>query len=77
MCMQFLVNEIEQSLVAGDIIGMKRAAHTLAGSPAIHGFQKGISICKEISEVKEIKDFNHVVNSISILKTILSNPTIR
>jgi signal transduction histidine kinase/CheY-like chemotaxis protein len=74
---RMLVNDIERSLRSGDITGMKRAAHTLAGSPAIHGFQEGIDICKEISEVNGAEDLSHVGGLISTLRKILSNPVIR
>lgn len=74
---RLLVNDIERSLKSGDVAGMKRAAHTLAGSPAIHGFQEGINICKEISEVDGTEDLSHVRGFIFALRKILSNPIIR
>ena len=72
-----LVSEIERSAESGDFIAAKRAAHTLAGSPAIHGFDEGISICREISGAKDIEDIALLKSSISILKKILSNPIVR
>lgn len=72
-----LVSEIERSAESGDFIAAKRAAHTLAGSPAIHGFDEGILICREISGAKDIEDIALLKSSISILKKILSNPIVR
>lgn len=74
---RLLVDDIERSFESGDVKRMRRAAHTLAGSPAIHGFQEGISICKSISEEEEIKSPSDMKKSITILRKILSNPSIR
>jgi CheY-like chemotaxis protein len=72
-----LIDDIERSAESGDISNMKRAAHTLLGSPAVHGFEEGIAICKEISKLETIKDLSLVRSHVSSLRKILSNPVIR
>jgi signal transduction histidine kinase/CheY-like chemotaxis protein len=72
-----LVNDIERSFEAGDTASMKRAAHTLAGSPAIHGFQDGILICRTLYDSRVIEDHQSIRHNVSLLRKILSNPTIR
>jgi signal transduction histidine kinase/CheY-like chemotaxis protein len=50
-----LVTDIEQAAMIGDFSAMKRAAHTLAGSPAIHGFHEGLAVLKK--SLKSMRKF--------------------
>jgi signal transduction histidine kinase/CheY-like chemotaxis protein len=72
-----LVSDIEQFAATGDIASMRRAAHTLAGSPAIHGFDAGIAICRAIVSSAERIIPGEVAGQLAELRKMLSDPVVR
>jgi signal transduction histidine kinase/HPt (histidine-containing phosphotransfer) domain-containing protein len=72
-----LVNDIERAALAGDANSARRAAHTLAGSPAIHGFDAGIGICRQIVALGDQMNPASLSEQIAELRRLLSNPAVR
>jgi hypothetical protein len=56
---------------------MRRAAHTLAGSPALHGFDAGIAICRAIVSSADRIDHRELTEFLIQLRDLLSNPAVR
>jgi CheY-like chemotaxis protein len=72
-----LIDDIERSAYSGDMNTLRRAAHTLSGSPAMHGFNKGISICRAFVAMANDHRLVDVDKLVSELRKLLSNPVIR
>jgi signal transduction histidine kinase/CheY-like chemotaxis protein len=72
-----LVSDIEQFAMTHDIASMRRAAHTLAGSPALHGFDAGIAICRAIVSSADRIDHRELTEFLIQLRDLLSNPAVR
>ncbi|RYF49932.1 MAG: response regulator [Cytophagaceae bacterium] len=72
-----LVDDIERAARVGDSGALRLAAHTLAGSPAIHGFNSGISICRQLIAMADKRSLADVDDLIVELRKLLSNPAVR
>ncbi|MGI4778591.1 MAG: hybrid sensor histidine kinase/response regulator [Janthinobacterium lividum] len=72
-----LIDNIEQAAAANDLAGARRAAHTLAGSPAIHEFDAGIAICREIVASGADVDRAWLADRTRTLRAMLANPPVR
>lgn len=72
-----LIDDIEQAAADNDLPKVRRAAHTLAGSPAIHDFDAGIEVCREIMALTELVDSSWLAEHVATLRKILSNPDVR
>lgn len=72
-----LVDDIEQAAAANDLASARRAAHTLAGSPAIHEFDAGIAICRQIVASSADVDRTWLAEQTRTLRAMLANPPVR
>lgn len=72
-----LIDDIERAARVGDSGALRLAAHTLAGSPAIHGFNSGISICRQLVAMAEKQSLVGVDDMVGELRKLLSNPAVR
>ncbi|MGJ7581078.1 response regulator [Variovorax sp. RHLX14] len=72
-----LVDDIERAAAAGDPVSARRAAHTLAGSPAIHDFDAGVLICRNIIASPHDVDAAWLAAQIATLRKLLADPEIR
>lgn len=72
-----LISDIERAAQAGDSSAMRRAAHTLAGSPAIHGFSTGVSICRRVIAMAGNQDLRGIDSLVTELRKMFYKPTIR
>ena len=72
-----LVGDIERSAAADDLVSARRAAHTLAGSPAIHDFDTGVDICRKIIASRDDVDASWLARQIAALHELLANPQVR
>lgn len=72
-----LISDIERAAHASDMSAMRRAAHTLAGSPAIHGFSVGVSICRRIIAMAGSQDLREIGNLVGELRKMFYKPVIR
>lgn len=72
-----LIDDIERAAAAGHSVSARRAAHTLAGSPAIHEFDAGVLICRSIIASPEDIDAVWLAAQIATLRRLLADPDIR
>ena len=72
-----LVDDIVRAAAAGDPVSARRAAHTLAGSPAIHEFDAGVLICRNIIASPHDVDSSWLAAQIAALHELLADPEIR
>lgn len=72
-----LIGDIERAAAIGDPVSARRAAHTLAGSPAIHGFDAGVTICREIIASPDDVDMEWLAAQIATLRKLLAEPELR
>ncbi len=72
-----LIDDIERAAAAGDFTTARRAAHTLAGSPAIHEFESGIGICRDIIAATDDLDVSWLAEKVAVLRDMLTDPAIR
>lgn len=72
-----LVGDIERSAAANDFVSARRAAHTLAGSPAIHEFEAGVEICRKISASRDDVDASWLAQQVAALHELLADPQLR
>jgi signal transduction histidine kinase/CheY-like chemotaxis protein/HPt (histidine-containing phosphotransfer) domain-containing protein len=71
-----LVDDIERFAAAGDMTTARRAAHTLAGSPAMHGFESGIEICRSIIASDDPVDPAWLARQVATLSELLAHPIV-
>ncbi|UST53411.1 response regulator [Comamonadaceae bacterium OTU4NAUVB1] len=72
-----LIDRMERAVQAGDMNGVRHNAHTLAGSPAIHGFERGIWLCQRIIAMASQGDVGAIDQSIVELRKMFYKPVIR
>ena len=72
-----LIDDIEGAAAAGDPVSARRAAHTLAGSPAIHEFDAGVVVCRNIIASPDNVDAAWLAAQIATLRELLADPDIR
>ena len=72
-----LVDDIERAAAANDFASARRAAHTLAGSPAIHDFEAGVALCREIVACTGEMDRAWLAGKVDALREMLADPPLR
>lgn len=72
-----LIDQMEHAVQKKDILALKRAAHTLAGSPALHGFNGGIALCRGINQINRIEEAVDIKEQLAALRSFFISPTIR
>lgn len=72
-----LINEIEEAYLKGEMTVMRNAAHTLAGSPGIYGFERGIKLCREIEYMDVALPLSWLQSRVATLRHYFESPIIR
>jgi HPt (histidine-containing phosphotransfer) domain-containing protein len=73
-----LVGKLSTALRAAEHANARVIAHTLVGSPGLHGFDAALAICKEIeSQAEGARADPAVLNAVEQLGTMFDSALVR